>query len=487
MSSHHPDSQTVFYGAVITPDSLSHYSAYPRCLLCVGASGDIDWLAEDVHDSAVQDVLAQHGAQDAAFVELKHGEFLMPGFVDTHTHAPQVPNIGSGGQDELLDWLSNTTFPMEAKFADVDFARRAYSSVVRRFINSGTTTCCYYGTLHLEATKILADIVHSYGQRAFVGKCNMDRSSPADYVEPSATASVAATEALIAHIRALAGPPLVQPVLTPRFAISCTPPLLTALGALARADPSLLVQTHISENVAEVAFVRRLFPECASYADVYDRFGLLGARTVLAHAVHLDDEEVHLVKERDAGVSHCPTSNFNLRSGICNVGNLLDHGIKVGLGTDVSGGFSTSIITAIQHASTASKVLAFQAPAASLKLSPPALIGAPVVPTFSGRQLPLATLLHMATLGGAHVCGLQHRVGSFAQGKAFDALLVDLRDSAGNLGLWGVDGDRELGIGEGARGTLGAMLERFFFTGDDRNVRRVYVQGRWIGGAEQRR
>ncbi|TFY78765.1 hypothetical protein EWM64_g5243, partial [Hericium alpestre] len=159
---------TVFYGAVINPQTLTDYQALPNCLLSVGPDGAIDWLVDDVPDSMVQEVLAQKGSVDADVIALKHGEFIMPGFVDTHTHAPQMPNLGRGQEYELLDWLNEVTFPMEAKFSDVDFARRTYESVVRRTINSGTTTCCYYGTLHLEATKILADIVHSHGQSTLI-------------------------------------------------------------------------------------------------------------------------------------------------------------------------------------------------------------------------------------------------------------------------------------------------------------------------------
>ncbi|KAI0273592.1 hypothetical protein BC834DRAFT_816347 [Gloeopeniophorella convolvens] len=467
-------SQTVFYGPVINPESTSSFHTLPACLLAVGASGEIDWIAHDVHESAIQDVLAQHGSLDTHLVQLNHGEFLLPGFVDTHTHAPQVPNIGSGQQDELLVWLERTTFPMEARFANEDFARQAYSHVVRRIIDSGTTTCCYYATLHLPATKILAEIVNSYGQRAFVGKCNMDRNSPENYVEASPSASVDDTHCLISHIRALPKPRLVEPVLTPRFAISCTGPLLTALGYMARTDPALLVQTHISENENEIKFTRELFPDATSYADVYDRHGLLGPRTVLAHAVHLEEEEIQLVKDRNAGVSHCPTSNFNLRSGVCPVGKLLDRGIKVGLGTDVSGGFSPSILTAVQHASIAAKVLATNLPAAT-----------PAGSTHEGCQLSVATLLHLATLGGASVCGLEDRIGSFTPGKAFDALLVSVRSDVGNPGLWGADLDQELNVELDKGKRLEAWLERFLFTGDDRNIRRVYVQGRWIGGAER--
>ena len=156
--------------------------------------------------------------------------------------------------------------------------------------------------------------------------------SPDNYIEPSYTASVQATEALIAHIDGLSTS-LVRPVITPRFAISCTPALLDALGGLAKEHPKMLIQTHISENPSEITTTQGLFPEAKSYADVYYRHGLLTERTVLAHAVHLDKSEIKLIEEQQSGVSHCPTSNFNLRSGICPVGKLLDSGIKVRLET----------------------------------------------------------------------------------------------------------------------------------------------------------
>lgn len=419
----------------------------------------------------VQQALVEKGCADAEVVELRHGELLMPGFVDTHTHAPQKPNIGSGQQYELLDWLEHVTFPMEAKFADVDFARRTYKSVVQRIINCGTTTCCYYATLHLEASKILADIVHESGQRAFIGKCNMDRNSPDHYREASPEASVADTKALIAHIANYPSSDLqrVRAILTPRFAISCTPPLLFGLGKLAASDPSLRIQTHISENRGEIAFTKELFPDCASYAHVYDKFGLLRGNTVLAHAIHLEPAEVELIKARNAGISHCPTSNFNLSSGVAPVGEYLDKGIKVGLGTDVSGGFSPSILNAVQNASIASKVIAMRSTAPSS----PSL--------FANRQLSVSTLLFLATLGGAQVCALDAHIGSFAPGKAFDALLVNVRNDSGNPNLWGVDPDMEV------RDNLMGLLERFLFCGDDRNISGVFVQGRLIGGTSLRK
>ncbi|VDB82910.1 unnamed protein product [Peniophora sp. CBMAI 1063] len=480
--------QTVFYGPLVTPLSLTEYAALPRALICVSPDGDIAWRIDDVAPYDLQLALSTHGAADAELVELRRGEFLLPGFVDTHTHAPQVPNIGSGQQYELLDWLENVTFPVEAQFADVEFAKRTYSNVVRRLIDSGTTTCCYYATLHLEASKALADIVHTTGQRAFIGKCNMDRNCPPTYIEPSASSSLADTHTLIQHIRALSPTSssqhaaLVQPVLTPRFAISTTPPLLRSLGELAASDPTLLVQTHISENASEIKFTHELFPGCNNYASVYDSYGLLlRDRTVLAHAVHLEKEEVELIAERGAGIAHCPTSNFNLRSGVADVGAMLDAGINVGLGTDVSGGFSTSILTEIQHASIAAKVRAL------LPGSSPSPTF--VTETFTGKPFSVATLLHLATLGGARVCGLASRIGALEPGRAFDALLVSARGDAGNPRLWGAEEDVEFGLkrdGEGEKAELERCLERFLFTGDDRNIKRVYVQGRWIGGAERK-
>ncbi len=354
----------------------------------------------------------------------------------------------------------------------------------------------------------------------------MDRNSPDYYVESSADASIAATHALISHIRALPPPPggaepLVRPILTPRFAISCSHELLGKLGKLAEADPALHIQTHISENAGEIAFTRELFPPDSlpappkplpmvngidgvkgksgggTYAGVYDAFGMLRENTVLAHAVHLDEEEVRIIKARGAGISHCPTSNFNLRSGCARVGMLLDQGIKVGrgsfpayapfllrplvlqvsLGTDVSGGFSPSILAAMQHASMCSKVVAMQSP------------HPPPNTRFTDRQLPIATLLYLATQGGADVCDMRDRVGSLASGKAFDALVVSVRSDAGNPATWGVDMDLELGVRDGGKSEeveLENFLERFLFCGDDRNIRRVYVQGRLIGGKEHR-
>ena len=387
---------------------------------------------------------------------------------------------------------------MESKFADADLAERVYRSVVKRVLNSGVCTmlfercsrsnmwtsdyhcmllrdftrrskpdpcqrgtCCWYVSFRNVST--IDEPVT--GQRAFIGKCNMNRNSPDSYREPSAEDSVEATKVLIKYIHSLSSP-LVHPIITPRFAISCTDELLKSLGHLAASHPTMAIQTHISENKAEVAFTKELFPDRTSYADVYDHFGLLRDTTVLAHAVHLEDDEKKLIKQRNAGISHCPDSNFNLSSGVAPVGEFLDLGIKVGLGTDVSGGTSVSILRAVQMASVAAKTKAMQQPT-------------PVTSGFANRALSIATLLYLATLGGAEVCCLDKVIGSFEQGKQFDALVVDIRDRfGGNPGLWGenlLDGLTE-------KQQLETSLERFLFCGDDRNIRRVFVKGKCVAG-----
>ncbi|KAL4075452.1 hypothetical protein J3A83DRAFT_4356789 [Scleroderma citrinum] len=471
----------VYYGPVINPESLTNFHALPRCLIAVSPDGNIAWIEDDVIRSELEAALGQHGLLQGDYIltELKPGEFIMPGFIDTHIHACQVPNLGVGGEDQLLDWLNNYTFPTEARFKDMGYATRVYPDIVNRVINSGTTTSCYYATLHLEATKILADVIHEKGQRAFVGKCNMDRNSPDYYVEPSAEESLESTEALIDYIQGLprtpSGEALVHPIITPRFAISCTDKLLTELGDFAESVPDIPIQTHISENPKEIEETLELFPNASSYADVYDQFKLLRNNTILGHGVYLTDDELQLIVTRGAGVAHCPASNFNLSSGMAKVGKMLDYGVKVGLGTDVSGGNNPSMLYTIQMASTTSKMVAIQS------------TGEEEEGTFTNKRLDTATLLYLATLGGADVCCLKHRIGSFSTEKAFDALLVSVRDDTGNPAVWGYNQGRDPTEEPHSRyedKDLKEWFQRFFYCGDDRNIRRVFVQGALIGGQE---
>jgi len=281
-----------------------------------------------------------------------------------------------------------------------------YNRVVSRTLANGTTTASYYATIHVPATNLLADICLSRGQRAFVGRVCMDQMSPDFYRDESADAGIEATKACIEHIRAVDPEyALVSPILTPRFAPSCSEESLARLGRL-HAETQLPCQTHISENKGEIKLVRELFPESKSYANVYDRAGLLTSKMILAHAVHLTGEEKALIRERDAKISHCPASNTALTSGCAKVRELVDAGITVSLGTDVSGGFSASILESARQAIWVSRYVAMQ--------------------DGDDAKLSVEEALYLATRGGAKTVGLDDKIGGFEVGKEWDAQLINL-------------------------------------------------------------
>ncbi|KAG7116741.1 guanine deaminase like protein [Verticillium longisporum] len=347
-------------------------------------------------------------------------------------------------------------------------ARRVYTACVRRTLAHGTTTSAYYATVDVAATNLLADICLDIGQRAFIGRVCMDHKDmcPSYYRDESAEASLQATEASIAHIRAIdPSYDLVTPILTPRFAPSCTSDAMHGLAALHR-DTGLPIQTHISENEGEIALVKSMFPDSASYAAVYDDHGLLTKRTVLAHAVHLTEEEVDLVAARGSGVSHCPASNSALTSGAARVRWLWEKGVEVGLGTDMSGGYSPSILEAARQSSLVSRHVAMGLPDGTEK---------------ERAKLTAEEALFLGTRGGAKILGLESAVGGFEVGKQYDAQLV---------GLGAVDhvGGREGEVADASlvRGDEGNVdifgwetweekMAKWLFNGDDRNTKKVWV------------
>ncbi|KAI4116474.1 MAG: hypothetical protein LQ345_003106, partial [Seirophora villosa] len=385
-----------------------------------------------------------------------------PGFVDTHTHAAQLPNAGLFGTSTLLSWLTTYTFPLESSLSSLATARRIYTAAVTSTLRHGTTTAAYYATIHPSATNLLADTCLAAGQRAFIGRVCMDRPAtcPPTYRDASLDAGMQATQHVVRHIRAQdPSGALIRPILTPRFAPSCTSAMLSALGAYAR-DENLPIQTHISETEAEVALVTRLFPERKGYADVYDAAGLLGPNTVLAHGIHLRGEEVRLVRERGAAVSHCPVSNTSLGSGICPVRELLDAGVTVGLGTDVSGGGSCSVLTAAREAAGVSRLRS-------------AFISGEEEKEKERVKLGVVECLHLATRGGAEALGLGDQVGGFEVGMQWDAQLVRLDTVAP---------DGRGGMGEGGALCWGGedweeKVAKWMYCGDDRNTRQVWVKG----------
>lgn len=401
------------------------------------------------------------------------GRFLLPGFVDCHAHAPQYAFTGSCIDLPLLEWLETYTFPTERRFEDVEYARGVYMRCVARHVLNGTTTCSYFGTIHLESSKLLVDVVRRYGQRAWVGKVNMDRNSPDDYCESTA-ASLADTAAFVEWVRdsAAATPPLVAAAITPRFVPTCTAELMRGLAALAD-EHGLHVQSHLSESAAECEWVKALHPEASCYLDVYDRAGLLGRgrfRTYMAHCVQSDAFERAMLRETSTAVVHCAASNFNIGSGVCNVRRLLREGVDVCLGTDVAGGCSPSMLDAIQQTVVASKVAMFGARGDF----DPAVEAPDAAAAAANAPLTLVEALYLATVGGAKVLGLEGVTGQLAVGLEFDCNVVDVRPpsdpterSAGPVDVFEHD-------------VVEDVLSKFLLLGDERALERIYVRGRLV-------
>lgn len=508
MSTAPPPPNQVFLGTFIHPNSPDELEYLHNAAVFVdGATGRIVAIERDVAvaDRTVDQTLARLGwrAPDAEVLNILpglsrqeddgsstsppppattaarttvtvdgHGQgvrFFFPGFVDTHIHASQYPNVGIFGKSTLLDWLNTYTFPLEASLgADLAKARRVYARCVGRTLAHGTTAAAYFATRDVAATNVLTDVCLGRGQRALVGRVCMDEAAvcPAWYRDESAGESVRKARECAAYARRVdPGGVLVRSVVTPRFAPSCTREAMAGLGRLAR-DEGLAVQTHVSENTGECELVADMFPaETAGgkgYVGVYDAFGLLGPRTILAHGVHLSEEEAGVVAERGSGVSHCPCSNSAITSGAARVRWLLDRGVEVGLGTDVSGGYSPSILDAARQASLVSRHVAMGLEGEERERA----------------KLTVEEVLYLATRGGAKLMGLEGRVGGFEVGMEWDAQMV-------TLGGVGEDG-RGLGDGDGGNVDVFGwesweeVVAKWLFGGDDRNTKKVWVRGRLV-------
>ncbi|XP_058230806.1 guanine deaminase isoform X1 [Hemibagrus wyckioides] len=396
-------------------------------VLGVNEQGKIAFFEEGQN---VESLSHQWGFDTSDIEQLGSHEFFIPGMVDTHIHASQYIFSGTHLDLPLLDWLKTYTFPVELCYEDLDFAKDAYTKVVRRTLSNGTTTACYFATIHTDASLLLGRIADDFGQRALIGKVCMDRNSMVPDYKELTEGCKDETDRFV-HELLKKKYALVKPVVTPRFAISCSSSLLSNLGKIAK-NYDLHIQSHISENKHEVQFVKELFPDCTSYTDVYVKHGLLTDKTVMAHGCYLTDEELKIFHERGAAVSHCPNSNISLISGMLNVRNVLKHKVKLGLGTDVAGGYSSSMLDAIRRAVDTSKALCMQ----DAQLQP----------------LSYKEAFRLATLGGSEVLSLDDCIGNFAVGKDFDALRVNLCVPGSPVDLFPGD-DPEVMIGTSSRFT----------------------------------
>ena len=372
---------------------------------------------------------------------------IVPGMIDLHIHAPQYAFRGMCMDLELMDWLNRYTFPEEAKYMELEYAERAYAIFVNALKASATTRAVVFATRHRPATELLMKLMEESGLASYVGKVNMDREAAEVLVEESAAVSASETVQWIEAVKEKYTN--TKPILTPRFIPCCSDTLMEHLRQIQMAY-GLPVQSHLSESPGEIDFVHFLRPDNAFYGEAYNDYDLFGknednqtdVKTVMAHCVWSTDEEIDLMRKNGVFVAHCPASNMNLSSGIAPIRKYLDLGMNIGLGTDVAGGHSDSIFRAITDAIQVSK-----------------MYWRYVDQTMKPITFPEA--FYMATLGGGAFFG---DVGSFAEGYAFDAVVLD--DTA-------LVHPQELSVSE--------RLERAVYLGlDTYGIRAKYVNGEKI-------
>jgi len=376
-------------------------------------------------------IRAQH---PAAPVTDYGAALISPGFIDAHAHYPQTAIIASWGK-RLIDWLNAYTFPEESRFGDVSHADEIAELYFDLTLGSGTTTTVSYATIHPESVEAYFSAAVRRGLRALAGKTCMDRNAP-ENLRDTAQSAYDDSKRLLERWH---GQGRLGYVITPRFAPTSTPDQLAALGSLWQEHPEVLMQTHLSEQHEEIAWVRDLFPEARDYLDVYDRFGLLGPGALMGHSIHLTPRERARLKEVDASLVHCPTSNTFIGSGLFDMTGLAAEGQRIGLATDTGGGSSFSML----------RTMAAAYEVAQLR----------------GHPLHPAQLWWLATQGSARALHLDDRIGTLAPGFEADLAIVDLASSPA--------------IAQRAA-RAETIWEEIFPTimmGDDRAIRAVYVAG----------
>ncbi len=363
---------------------------------------------------------------------------IMPSFADTHMHAPQYAMLGMGMDLPLLDWLNTYTFKTEAAFKDTGYAREVYQKLAKEMIANGTTRVCAFSSLHLPSTMILMEEFEKAGMTGYVGKVNMDRNT-GDVLSETTEESMRDTLKWLDDSSEKFGH--IKPILTPRFTPTCTDELMTFLGKLAQ-ERNLPVQSHLSENTSEIAWVKELHPDCRQYWESYKKFGLFNERTVMAHCVHCDERERKAIKDNGVWVAHCPDSNINLVSGTAGVRKMLNEGLRVTLGSDIAGGALLAMNQVITAAIRASKARRIET-------------------QWTDDFLTVAEAFYLGTTSGAKFFGAQ---GGFAQGDTLHAIVVD--DSSLPLSA------KKLSVQE--------RFERALYLMNKDNIVAVYSDGRKV-------
>jgi guanine deaminase len=359
---------------------------------------------------------------------------ILPGFIDTHLHFPQVQVIASWA-DQLLDWLNDYTFPEEMKFCDPDHGKRIATAFYDVLVANGTTTATAYCSSHPASVDAYFDEAERRGMLMLGGKTMMDRNAP-DALCDTAQSAYDDSKALLEkwHGRGRA-----HYVITPRFAITSTPAQLEAAGTLLKEHPQCHLQTHINENHNEIALTRELYPDAEHYLGVYESFGLLGPRTLLGHCVHMSDPEIRLMRETRSVAVFCPTSNLFLGSGLFDKSGLEAAGVRTAIATDIGGGTSYSMLRTLDEGY---KILQLQR-----------------------QRLHPLTSFYWVTLGNADALSLSDRIGTLEPGTDADLVVLDAKAT------------RPMAMRMETAETLAEELFILQTLGDDRAVVETYVAG----------
>ena len=365
------------------------------------------------------------------------GKLIIPPFVDLHLHAPQYANCGLGTDVELLVWLEKYTYPEEEKFKDEAYRKEIYKELIRNLWKGGSLRSVIFGSLFKDATEDLMDMLIESGLSAYVGKVNMDRNCPDSYRETTIE-SLEGTEAFINKYADKSD--LVKPIITPRFVPHCTAESMAGQGKLAQ-QYGVPVQSHINESLSEIEWVKELHPESKTYSHVYDEFGLFGShsKTIMAHVIFNEEAELELMDQRQIYPVHCPESNANIMSGIMDAKRLLERGLPVSLGSDISGGHHLYMPFQIVLAIQLSKMRARMEGDLS-------------------KVLTFSEAFNMATKSGGSFFG---QVGSFEPGYEGDFLVIDT--------------DKVLTKGE-VRTPL-ERLQKFIYIGNQKAIKERYLRG----------
>ncbi|KAI9058314.1 Metallo-dependent hydrolase [Trametes sanguinea] len=450
-------------------------------LLRTDARGNIDYFAP-ASLPASKDIMASMPVKPTS---VPAGAFMIPTFCDLHLHAPQFLYQGTGLHLPLMEWLNEYAFKAEERLdSDPELAERVYKRLAYRLLEHGTGAVVLFGTIKTETNLILARVMQEVGQlRAFVGKLSMDQSSRPTYVEDSAKASLEDAEdfcdrcidmfrSLPEHRR------LVEPVLTPRFVPTCSRELLSGLGDLAERK-SLRIQSHMAEAHDQVQHV--LSEHGEADLDVFRASNLLTPRTVQAHCTFLSPEELREVAATGTAIAHCPLSNAYFSAEPFRLREALDGGVRVGLGTDIAGGYSVDTMNAMRHAVAVSRMREGARVAAKMRSASPA------TNVNEGRDddkpvsINWKEALYLATRGGALGLGLPDGCGTFTIGAPFDAQWIELVDADGDGEAIGELGFLDDATKPGVASLDLEMVEKWWCLGDARNRRAVFIQGRVAG------